>query len=165
MPVGFVGIVICPGTTVPVGTKQNARGEFRTILCHDISRFQCSAVIACQVYMLLSDFAAILSELLHNPLPTFLVAFCIHGTRTEVALCLTEGKGRVGIEGRSNWIYLLQFVHVFGFRCAGDCFNSIPSISDGGNEQGCNADSDHILLHFRILLIISSPSKEGGFSG
>ena len=97
--------------------------------------------------MLLSDLAAILPELFHNPLATLLVSFRIHGTWSEVALCLTEGVGRVGIEGRPHGVCLLQFIHVLGLG-AGECFNGTPSVSDGGNEQGCHADSDHILFHF-----------------
>ena len=58
------------------------------------------AIVAFQFTFLRHDGHSVSFELVDNPLLTIIMGFTVHGTRTEVALLLTEQIGTVGIESR-----------------------------------------------------------------
>ena len=102
MPVGLVGVVISPGTTIPVGTEQDAVGEFWTVAGNDICGMEGGAVVAFQLAFLGDDSHAVTLELVDDPLFTKVVGGTVHGAGTEVALLLTEEIGAISIEGGTD---------------------------------------------------------------
>ena len=92
-PVGTVGIIICPRTTVPMGTEQDTSGSLRIIMSDDIGILQYRAIISLEVCFLLLHLTSEQLELPDNPFATLVMCLAIHRARTEVALSLTISKG------------------------------------------------------------------------
>ena len=103
--VGLVWVVVSPGTTVPVGTEQDALLFFWLIACNDIIALKGGAVETFKCGSLFGHVHAVTLELLNNPLSTLFVSLTVHGARTEVALLLTEGISGVGRELRSYGLF------------------------------------------------------------
>ena len=102
MPVGFVGVVVGPGTAVPVGTKQDTLGELGTVAGDDVGGVERGAVVAAEVGLLRGDGEAEALELGGYPLATEVMGGAVHGAGTEGTLLLTVGVGAVGREGETH---------------------------------------------------------------
>ena len=105
MPIRFIRIVICPGTTVPMGTKQDPVCELRLITCDNIRTLKHRAVVALQKRLLRNDAHAILLELADNPLLTVIMRLAVHRASTKIALSLTERIGTIGTESRAHRLH------------------------------------------------------------
>ena len=103
--VGFVRVVVSPGTTVPVGTEQDTLLFFWLIARNDIIALKGGAVETFKCGSLFGHIHAVALEFLNNPLSTLFVSLTVHGARTEVALLLTEGISGVGRELRSYGLF------------------------------------------------------------
>ena len=99
MPVGLVGVVVGPGTAVPVGTDEYAVAELGAVAGDDIGGVEHGAVVAFQVGSLRGNGEAETLELGGYPLTTEVVGRTVHGARPEGALLFTVGIGAVGHEG------------------------------------------------------------------
>ena len=103
--VGFIRVVVSPGTTIPVGTEHDALLFVWLIACNDIIALKGGAVETFKCGSLFGHVHAVVFELLYNPLPTQFVSLTIHCARSEVALLLTEGISGVGRELRSYGLF------------------------------------------------------------
>ena len=99
VPVGLVGIVIGPGTAVPMGTDEDTAGQLGAVAGDDIGGVERGAVVALQIGLLRGDGEAETLELGGNPLATEIVGGAVHGAGTEGALLFAVGIGAVGDEG------------------------------------------------------------------
>lgn len=106
--VGGVGVVVSPGTGVPVGTQHHTPLGLGTEAGNDIGGMQHCTVIAFEVSLLLLDGATVGLKLTDNPRTAAVVRLRVHHPWSEIALLRRKGKGRVGIEGWADW-----FCHCF----------------------------------------------------
>ena len=99
VPVGLVGIVIGPGTAVPMGADEDAAGQLGAVAGDDIGGVERGAVVALQIGLLRGNGEAEALELGGNPLATEIVGGAVHGAGTEGTLLFAVGIGAVGHEG------------------------------------------------------------------
>ena len=99
MPVGLVGVVVGPGTAVPVGTDEYAVAELGAVAGDDVGGVERGAVVATEIGTLRGDGEAEALELGGYPLATEVVGGTVHGAGPEGALLFTVGVGAVGHEG------------------------------------------------------------------
>ena len=152
-PVGTVGIIVSPGTTVPMGTQKDTCGRLRIVMGYDIGVLEYSTVVALKIGFLGFHLTAELTELADDPFATTLVRFAVHGTRTELALRVTIGESGVGIEG---WTHGIEFLGLFHLLHVGRHTMAIGiGVSPGSN--GCRSNKAQYDFHlFCHRLIFSS---------
>ena len=102
VPVGLIGIVIGPGTAVPMGTDEDTAGQLGAVAGDDIGGVERGAVVALQIGLLRGDGEAEALELGGYPLATEIVGGAVHGAGTEGALLFAVGIGAVGHEGGTH---------------------------------------------------------------
>ena len=90
MPVGLVRVVIRPRPAVPVGTEQDAVGEFGTVAGDDVRAVEGRTVVTLQFALLGDDGHAVALKLADDPLLAEVMGLAVHSAGTEVALLLTE---------------------------------------------------------------------------
>ena len=95
MPVGLIGIVVCPGPAVPMSTEQNPVECLGMDTGYDIAGRNLRVVIEGDRAVLFHHGSPILSETLCDIIATLLCSLGSHNTRTEVALGLNVHHGTV----------------------------------------------------------------------
>ena len=138
MPIGLVGVVVSPGTAVPVGTEHDALLLLWSVAGYNVVAEQGRAVVALEGGALFGDTHAVVLELGGNPLSTLLVGLAVHGARSEVALLLAEQVGGVGREGGSDG---------FGDLCGGVVAAlGTAAGGEGRRDDGCKEGCLHRCL-------------------
>ena len=124
-PVGRIGVVVSPRTTVPMGAEQYACGLFGAEARYDVARAQHRAVPSLQLGVLSLNAHAELAELLHYPLAAAVVSRRVHDARTKLALLCGEHVRRVGAERRTYERHGVGFggcLRCVLARCARTCY-------------------------------------------
>ena len=152
--VGGVGVVVRPGTGVPVGTQHHTPLGLGTEAGNDIGGMQHCTVIAFEVSLLLLDGASVGLKLTDDPRTAAVVRLRVHHPWSEIALLRRKGKGRVGIEGWADW-FCHRFRH---FRILIACLTILRlqdrQTGDDGGNKNATRDYLHFLGHFSLYYII-----------
>ena len=96
--------------------EQDTRSRFGVVTGHNVTATQHRSVVSAQFGALIFHLTTKAFKLLGNPFAAIVVAFGVHGTRSEGALRGNKGISRVGIKGRPHRVKLFCGGHLGFFR-------------------------------------------------